>query len=60
MFLVKRELLYVFLFGFVVWFFGVVFVDRFNVKSVRNVMDKIVKMMCDKKVIGDCIDRKSG
>lgn len=46
-FVVKKELLFVFIFGLVVWFFGVVFINRRYFKSVRNVMDKIVKWICD-------------
>lgn len=54
-FLAKRELLYAPLFGFAAWLFGVVFVDRSNAKSARNVMDKTAKTMRDKKVTGDRI-----
>lgn len=49
-FLAKRELLYAPLFGFAAWLFGVVFVDRSNAKSARNVMDKTAKTMRDKKI----------
>lgn len=49
-FLAKKELLFAPLFGFAAWLFGIVFVNRSNAKSARNVMDKTVKLMRDEKI----------
>ena len=49
-FVAKKELLFVPLFGFAAWLFGIVFIDRGHPKSARNVMEKTAKWICDQKV----------